>query len=686
MASRVNQNVCFIVGTDTGVGKTLITAGLYRAAIQGGYSAIAIKPVQTGANDHKSSDTSVYDSALNGIDSCKPFRSDILLCYKTPCSPHLAARVENQTIKTDELVERISELHSSYEMTFVEGAGGLLVPLNDTETTADLIEKLNASVLLVVDNKLGCINHALLTLAELKRRNITVHGVIINHTAPQIQDKTLSMILRDNPEAIFSHGNVPVLASVPYMESFHADHNGDNSMFYSLLAKHLAPVVEFIANNQTTKELCKLAETGKQLEYDREHLWHPYTSMVDPHPVVMVSETRGAEIVLDNNKKLVDGMSSWWCAIHGYNHPNLCDALKRQLETMPHIMFGGITHKPAIKLAESLLSMLPPELNRIFFCDSGSVSVEVAMKMAIQFHHASQNTEKTRFMTFRGGYHGDTLDAMSVCDPINGMHTLFSGIIPLQIFLPRPAVPFSEVNTALPEFEITQLESAFEQYASETAAFILEPIVQGAGGMWFYHPDYLRHISRLCKQYDVLLIADEIATGFGRTGKLFGIDWAGVTPDIICVGKALSGGMMSFAATITTEKVAGRISQDGNVFMHGPTFMANPLACAVSYASLQLIKTGNWINDIKRIEKGLKQGLGKCKDSPSVANIRVLGGIGVVEMKQAVDTRKLQRFFIEQGVWIRPFGKLIYLMPPYCVTDLQLSQLTAAVAKAVKIV
>ncbi|MGL6197126.1 MAG: adenosylmethionine--8-amino-7-oxononanoate transaminase [Thermoguttaceae bacterium] len=685
MALRVNQNICFIVGTDTGVGKTLITAGLYRTAIQGGFSAIAIKPVQTGASDHKSSDASVYDSALQGIDSCKPYRSDVLHCYKKPCSPHLAARVENQTIKTDELVEKIFELQNSYEMAFVEGAGGLLVPFNDTETTADLIEKLNASVLLVVDNKLGCINHALLTLAELKRRNITVHGIILNHTTPQKHDETLSLILRDNPETISTHGK-PILASVPYMDCAAADHNGDSSKFYNLLSNHLAPVVEVLAKYKTAKELYQPAETSKQLEYDREHLWHPYTSMVDPHPVVMVSETRGAEIMLDNNKKLVDGMSSWWCAIHGYNHPKLCDALKRQIDIMPHIMFGGITHEPAIKLAESLLTMLPPELNRIFFCDSGSVSVEVAMKMAIQFNHALQHAGKTRFMTFRGGYHGDTLDAMSVCDPVNGMHTLFSGILPGQIFLPRPEVPFSEAHKELPEFEITQLESAFEQYAHETAAFILEPIVQGAGGMWFYHPDYLRHISRLCKQYDVLLIADEIATGFGRTGKLFGIDWAGVTPDIMCVGKALSGGMMSFAATITTEKVARRISQEGNVFMHGPTFMANPLACSVSHASLQLIATGNWANDIKRIEQGLKLGLGKSQNSHSVADIRVLGGIGVVEMKQAVDTRKLQRFFIEQGVWIRPFGKLIYLMPPYCITDLQLSQLTEAVAQAVKIV
>jgi adenosylmethionine-8-amino-7-oxononanoate aminotransferase len=412
------------------------------------------------------------------------------------------------------------------------------------------------------------------------------------------------------------------------------------------------------------------------LDFDRKHIWHPYTSVVDPLPTFEVASANGVRLRLEDGRELIDGMASWWCAIHGYNHPVLNQAVTQQLQAMSHVMFGGLTHQPAVQLAQRLVEMTPVGLDYVFFSDSGSVAVEVALKMAIQYWHAQGKPQKSRFLTIRGGYHGDTFGAMGVCDPVGGMHTMFASVLPEQIFMPRPQSRFAE---SLHAEDAQSLRRHFEAHHSEVAAIILEPIVQGAGGMWFYSADYLREVQALCKAYDVLMIVDEIATGFGRTGKLFAVDHADLAPDIMCLGKALTGGYLTQAATLANDRVAQGISQDGGVLMHGPTFMANPLATAVAGASLDLLLSSDWQANIDRIQAQLSDELGVYADDSRVADVRVLGAIGVVELHDEVDVARAQQKFVEAGVWIRPFRNLIYLMPPYVIAADELSTLTGAV-------
>lgn len=410
---------------------------------------------------------------------------------------------------------------------------------------------------------------------------------------------------------------------------------------------------------------------------DRRHVWHPYAAMPNSLPALAVRSAQGVYIHLEDGRTLIDGMSSWWTCIHGYNHPRLNQAAYDQIGQMSHIMFGGLTHQPAVQLAQQLVRLTPEPLQNVFFSDSGSVAVEVAMKMAVQYWHNRRQPQKHRFLTLRQGYHGDTSAPMSVCDPVNGMHHLFSNSLIAQYFAEAPQILF---DGEWQEDDINSFATLLEAHHDNLAAAIFEPVAQNAGGMRFYHPQYVRRAKELCEKYNVLLILDEIATGFGRTGKLFACEYAEICPDIMCLGKALTGGFMTLAATLTTRKISQTFAEgEAGVFMHGPTFMANPLACAVALENLNLLESYDWQGTIHAIEAQLKQELEPCRKLPAVKDVRVLGAIGVVELHQPVDMATVQPQFVEHRVWLRPFGRLVYTMPPYIIKRHQLSLVTDAI-------
>lgn len=414
------------------------------------------------------------------------------------------------------------------------------------------------------------------------------------------------------------------------------------------------------------------------IAFDSQHIWHPYTSMTKPIPTYPVVNASGVYIELETGEKLIDGMASWWSVLHGYNNDAINAAVKRQLDKFSHVMFGGLTHEPAVTLCKTLVQISPDGLEKVFLSDSGSVAVEVAIKMALQYWHSVNKPEKNRLLSLRNGYHGDTFGAMSVCDPVTGMHSLFKGFMAENQFAPAPKTQFHQPWN---EQDIEPLEQLLKTHGSSLAALILEPIVQGAGGMRIYHPEYLRRCRQLCTQYDVLLIADEIATGFARTGKMFACEHAGISPDILCVGKSLTGGYMTLAATLTTAHIANAISDgEAGVFMHGPTFMGNPLACSAANASLDLLLSQDWQHTISQLESWLNKHLQPLAQHDRVNEVRVLGAIGVVEANQAVNMAEIQREFVNAGVWIRPFGKLIYIMPPYITQQNEIAILANAIS------
>ncbi|WP_308621228.1 adenosylmethionine--8-amino-7-oxononanoate transaminase [uncultured Desulfovibrio sp.] len=684
----------FVAGTGTDVGKTVVTAALLRALRGLGVAAQAVKPVQTGvpagagarrAGTHGlplMGDAAACAAAVADMATGSPLPpAAVLRIFALPASPHFAAAAEGACLDAAGLAADIrghwARSSPPADLLLLEAAGGLLAPLNAREAMLDLMAAVGAPVILTVRNELGALNHALLSLAALRRQGLALAALVLVEPPPEAREASGRAILDENSRYLRERSGADwpdaVMVRLPHAETLGPEG-------WSLLAEQLLPLAHFLRGRLAGG----LSHTPAEEMEDRDHaaLWHPYASATHLPPLETASRSHDNRIVLADGRELVDGMSSWWAAVHGYNHPRLLAALRAQSDRMPHVMFGGLTHAPAVTLGERLLAAMPEGLERLFFADSGSVAVEVALKMALQCQQGRGERRRTRFLAPRGGYHGDTLGAMSVCDPVTGMHSLFAGLLPEQLFMERPSCRFDA------PFAPACLEDArrvLAERGDEIAAVILEPVVQGAGGMWFYHPDYLRGLAELCRGAGALLIFDEIATGFGRTGRFFAAEWAGVRPDILCCGKALTGGVLSLAATACTAAVAGDICRDGRVFMHGPTFMGNPLACAVAGASLDILEENRWQSQVERLERLLARGLEPCRQFPDVADVRVLGAIGVVEMTAPVNGAALQRFFVERGVWIRPFGRLIYLMPPYITPEEDVARLCAAVASAVEV-
>lgn len=637
----------FITATDTDMGKTFVTTAILRAFVEANLQCAAIKPLQTGClmKDGKIAAPDLLEyKKTNPSNDYEP-----LYAFKFPASPHFSARLENAQIQMDEIRAYIKDHERTHKNLLVEGAGGLFVPLNESENFIDLMQILDYETILVCKNVLGMLNHTLLSLGALKNRGIKTSVLVVN-----FHDEN-DAIAVSNLEYLKAHfsGIIVVLNKDETLESA--------SKKFEILTKF------------------KPKDEEIDLEFDKNHLWHPYTSASNPLKTHGVKFAKSNKIYTQNHA-LIDGMSSWWCALGGYNNDDLNEAAISQINKFSHVMFGGLTHAPAVNLGKKLLEILP-EFDYIFYCDSGSVSVEVAMKMALQYQQ-NFSPNRTKFLAIEGGYHGDTFGAMSICDPINGMHFLFKDILAKNFFAPRFGCRFDE------EFDenlLSEFDNILSKNLDKIAAIILEPIVQGAGGMWFYHPKFLEHLREICDKNGILLIFDEIATGFGRTGKMFAYNHTNISPDIICIGKGLTGGFMSLAATLATKKVALAISQKGGVFMHGPTFMANALACAVALKNIEILLSSNWSENVARIEKFLKQNLAKCREFSSVADVRVLGAIGVVEMREGVDTERLQEFFISKGVFLRPFGKNIYTMPPFITPSSDLAAICDAIYEAIRL-
>ncbi|MBR1375228.1 MAG: adenosylmethionine--8-amino-7-oxononanoate transaminase [Cardiobacteriaceae bacterium] len=654
-----NQNSAFnryfITATDTDCGKTFITAGLLAAFLEKKEKCLAIKPVQSGCEKINSEIIAPDVEEYKKISS----ENNIAPCYSLlfPASPHYAAKKENITINKNTLTEYLKPYFAENQHLLIEGAGGLLVPLNEKETFLDLIGEIDVEIILVAKNKLGALNNILLNIETIENYGLKIAAIVLN-----FHDDSDEICL-SNLDYLKNKFEIPII-SIPKVRK----------------PQEIAANLHLLVEKKTPN-----SEKIIDLEFDKNHLWHPYTSAIKPLKTYPVLRTDKNKIQLADGRWLIDGMSSWWCAILGYNNYVINQAAIKQIKQMPHIMFGGITHQPAIDLSRKLLNLMP-EFNNIFYCDSGSIAVEVAIKIALQYQQ-NNNPNKTKILTVRGGYHGDSFGAMSVCDPTNGMHFLFKEVLAEQIFAARPNCAWNKLK---PENKynkeaIKEVENIFKNNQEKIAAVIIEPIVQGAGGMWFYRPEFLEDLRILCDKYDALLIFDEIATGFGRTGKLFAYQHTNIAPDIICIGKALTAGFMSFAAVLTNKNTAIKVSENNRPLMHGPTFMANPLACQVANTAIEVLLNSNWYEQVQNIEKYLIEYLSPAKELKQVKDVRILGAIGVVEVEKDVNCEIAQEFFVRQGVWIRPFAKNIYLMPPYISSQDDIKKLCDAIIECIKL-
>lgn len=665
------EKIYFVSGIDTGVGKSFATGAMARFLRERGVAVTTLKLVQTG-NEGFSEDIALHRTIM-GVEPTAEDRELITApqIFKFPSSPHLAAELESRKFEPSAVDAALETLLKKYSPVLVEGAGGLAVPLSGEELTIDFAAARSWPLILVSSGRLGSLNHTILSIEAAAARNMRVAGVVYNYcdeADPVIDRDTPRMIIR----ALERHGYPPALVRL------------DKIVPGGKVTSDFSAIFGMDGTRESFRKKMVMSDykLHRNLERDRKVLWHPYASATNPPPVFFASGAAGTRIRISEGKTLIDGVSSWWCMCHGHNHPHIVEMIRRQAESLTQVMFAGFTHEPAIRLAEQVNRRTPPGLKKLFFVDSGSVAVECALKLAIEYQQAAGFPARRRFATVRGGYHGDTFAAMSVSDP-GGMHRMFSGMTAENFFAPRPECRFGDEWD--PE-DFAAMERLLDEHARETAAVIIEPIFQGANGMRFYHPQYLRELRRACTERGILLILDEVATGFGRLGRFFAAEYAEVVADIVCIGKGLTGGALPLAAVISSEAVAERVSDgDPGILMHGPTFMANPLACAAGCASLELFDEYDWRLRVREIESALRSGLGALRTEDNVADVRVLGAVGVLELRRMPTPERVHAAALESGVWLRPFGSWLYTMPPFITPPEEIGRIIDAMAALARV-
>ena len=700
-----------IWGANTGVGKTVVSAGLMRAAVQRRLAALYLKPVQTGVPEEAGDGASVarlsgvghmvgrHAGALlqpnEGADSGNAAsRAATLFAWRQPVSPHVAVATEGRAVDDEQLLRATRRTLGDFsseggEFALVETAGGVASPAPSGSLQCAALRPLGLPALLVGDGNLGGISATICASESLTARGHALDAVVLlraDATSTPAADPALPDL--GNAEALRTHFNGDGgVGGPPVFELPHPFAEESLPDWYERSRSQLDGLLDLVLAKHAQRDAASGEDAESLLADDMRLLWHPYTSTTRPLPCLPVTRAAGVRLELSDGSQLIDGMSSWWAAVHGYAVPELDAAATSQLGRMSHVMFGGLTHGAAVGLGERLVECTPEPLRKVFLADSGSVAIEVAIKMALQYWKARGVSGRDRLLTVRGGYHGDTFGAMAVCDPINGMHAqIFGGVLPQHHFAPRPAPSFGAPCT---DADVAEFRQLLENNRGEIAAVILEPIVQGAGGMRFYSAEYLKRVRAMCDEFGTLLILDCIATGFGRTGELFACEHAGISPDIMCVGKALTGGYMTLGATLATEDVAdgasgGRDAASPIPLMHGPTFMGNPLACAVASASVDLLHASPWRERVDAISEQLAAELAPVASSPAVANVRTLGAIGVVEMAEPLHVPSTQNLLAAHGVWLRPFGKLLYTMPPFVMGSADLGRVTAGMRAGVE--